>query len=81
MKTTTTYKGTIDGVYGIYCGFRPKGLKLDEKVTVYHPDEDKIFKKGDEYFDCVILQEGEEITDYEEVDKPEEQHIIPEPQE
>ena len=35
MQTKTTYKGTIDDIYGIYCGFKPKGLKNEEEVIVY----------------------------------------------
>ena len=68
MFTTTTYKG-IDknGIYGIYCGFKPKGLKVQEEVTVYHPDEGKVFVKGEEEYSAVILQPGEVIEDYEEI--------------
>lgn len=71
MNTTVTYKGYKNGVYSIYCGFKPKKFKVDEEITVYHADEGKVFKKGDEYFTDVVLQEGETIEDYEEVDKPE----------
>ena len=72
MNTKITYKGTKDGVYGIYCGFRPKGLKNVETVTVYYPDEGKVFKKGEEEFSAVVLQENEKIEDYEEIAKTEE---------
>ena len=73
MQIKTTYKGTKDGVYGIYCGFRPKGLKNVEEVTVYYPDEGKVFMKDGEEYGAVVLKDGETIEDYEEVDIPEEE--------
>ena len=48
MEIKTTYKGYINGVYGIYCGFKPEGLKVEEEVPVYYPDEGKIFIKDGE---------------------------------
>lgn len=68
MQTKITYKGYIDGVYGIYCGFKPENLEIEEEVTVYYPDEGKIFIKDGEEFGAVVLQEGESIADYEEVE-------------
>ena len=67
MSTKTTYKGYKNGVYGIYCGFKPKGLKDAEEILVYYPDEGKVFKKGEEEFSAVVLQENEKIEDYEEI--------------
>lgn len=72
MQIKTTYKGIKNGVYGIYCGFKPKGLKVQEEVPVYYADEGKVFVKDGEEYDCVVLQEGESIDDYNEVDKTEE---------
>ena len=72
MQIKTTYKGYIDGVYGIYCGFCPEGLEIVEEVPVYYPDEGKIFVKDGEEYSAVVLQEGETIEDYEEIDIPEE---------
>lgn len=68
MQTKITYKGTKDGVYGIYCGFCPENLEIEEEVTVYYPDEGKIFIKDGEEFGAVVLQEGESIADYDEVE-------------
>ena len=69
MEIKTTYKGYIDGVYGIYCGFKPDGLEVDEENPVYYPDEGKIFIKDGEEFSAVVLQEGESIEDYDEVEQ------------
>lgn len=74
MYTTTTYKGTDkNGIYGIYCGFKPKGLTVQEEVTVYHPDEGKVFVKDGEEYSVIILQPGEVIEDYEEIAVSEEE--------
>jgi hypothetical protein len=78
MYIKTTYKGTLNGVYGIYCGFKPDGLDVEEEVPVYYPSEGKIFIKDGEEYSAVVLQEGESIEDYTEVDIPEEQDITEE---
>lgn len=78
MEIKTTYKGYINGVYGIYCGFKPDGLEVEEEVPVYYPSEGKIFIKDGEEYSAVVLQEGESIEDYTEVDIPEEQDTIDE---
>lgn len=72
MQIKITYKGYINGVYGIYCGFKPEGLEVTEEVNVYYPDEGKIFIKDGEEYDCVVLQNGESIEDYQEIEKKEE---------
>lgn len=64
MQIKTTYKGYIDGVYGIYCGFKPEKLIIDEQIQVYYPDENKIFIKGNKEYLAVILENGENIEDY-----------------
>lgn len=71
MQIKITYKGYINGVYGIYCGFKPDGLEVTEEVPVYYPDEGKIFVKDGEEYDCVVLQQGESIDSYQEVIKEE----------
>lgn len=72
MQTSITYKGTLNGVSGLWCGFKPEGIEVEEEITVYKPDEGKIFIKDGEEYLAVVLQEGESIEDYEEVDAPEE---------
>ena len=72
MQTTITYKGKLNGVSGLWCGFCPEGIEVEEEITVYKPDEGKIFVKDGEECSAVVLQEGESIEDYEEVDIPEE---------
>lgn len=78
MQIKTTYKGTKDGVFGIYCGFKPEGLEVTEEIPVYYADEGKIFVKNGEKFNAIVLQEGEKIEDYEEVEEEaeEEEEIV-----
>jgi hypothetical protein len=74
MQIKITYKGYINGIYGIYCGFKPDGLEVTEKVPVYYPYEGKVFEKDGEYYDCVILQDGESIDDYAEVERKDDEN-------
>lgn len=69
MQIKITYKGYIDGVYGIYCGFKPEGLEVEEEIPVYYPDEGKIFVKDGVEYTVVVLQDGETIEDYQEIIK------------
>lgn len=69
MQIITTYKGTLDGVYGVYCGYKPDGLIVEEETIFYRADEGKVFvrkKDGIKQKD-VILEDGETIDDYDEV--------------
>ena len=75
MQMKKTYKGYKNNVYGIYCGFKPRGLKNVEEVEVYYPDEGYIFVKNGEEFSSVVLQEGESIEDYEEIEFSEEEEV------
>lgn len=74
MQIKITYKGYINGIYGIYCGFKPDGLEVTEEVPVYYPDEGKVFVKDGEYYDCVILQDSESIDDYTEVERKDDEN-------
>ena len=67
MQIKTTYKGYLNKVFGVYCGFCPQGLGITEQIPVYYPDEGKVFVKDGEEYTAVVLQEGESIEDYQEV--------------
>jgi len=68
MKKRKSYKGRLNGVASIWCDRKPEGLELEEEITFYTPDEGKIFKKGDDYGNCVIIRDGIKIEDFEEVE-------------
>lgn len=73
MKERKSYSGILNGVKGVWCDKKPKGLKEAQTNIFYMPDENKVFKKGDEYFDCVVLTETVDINSFEEVDRPKEE--------
>lgn len=66
-----TYKGTVDGVFGIFVDHKPENIDLQEEVVWYSPDEGKVFvdKEGN-MLDSVVLNEGESISEYTEIVKP-----------
>lgn len=70
MKKVISYSGELNGVKGVWCGFKPEGIVVEKETTIYRPDEGKVFKKGEEFFESVILGVGEKIKDYKEVEKP-----------
>jgi len=70
MITRTTYIGTLNGVHGIWCGFKPNGAIITKEIPIIYPDQDKkLRKKGEEeLLDFVILNEDNKEEDYEEVE-------------
>jgi len=73
MEIRKTYKGTLNGAFCISCGHVEEGMEVQEEIQVCYPDEGKVFMKDGEEFSVVILKDGVNIEDYEEVDKPEEE--------
>ena len=67
MQIRITYKGYLNGVYGVYCGFKPDGLDVTEEIPVYYPDDGKVLVKDGELYYSVVLQDGENIDDYTEI--------------
>ena len=65
MQIRITYKGYLNGVYGVYCGFKPEGLDVTEEIPVYYPDDGNVLVKNGELYYSVVLQDGESIDDYE----------------
>ena len=76
MQITITYKGTLNGVQGVWCGYYPKGAEIEEEITVYRADEGKVLVKDEEMETAVILKDGENIDEWEEIDEPEEEEDI-----
>lgn len=72
MKERKSYKGTLNGIYGIWTDHMPEGLELREEITFYVPDEGKIFVKDGEYYDCVVIEGDVKIEDYQEIADPRE---------
>lgn len=83
MKERKSYIGTLNGVNGVWCDKKPKGLKLKETIIFYTADEGMVFTKDDELFNSVVIKEGVDIKDYAEIKDPrkEEQEEVIEEQE
>lgn len=73
MKKIISYSGELNGVKGVWCGFKPEGVEIEKEVTVYSADEGMVFVKDGVEYDSVVLGEGEKIKDYKEVEKPKEE--------
>ena len=67
MYKTITYKGELNGIKGIWCGQKPNDVIIEQEVMVYHADKGKVFVKDDKKYYTVVLQDGETILDYDEI--------------
>lgn len=71
MKEHKAYLGKLDGVSGVWCDKKPKGLKVAQENVFYTPDEGKVFTKDGELFDTVFIRdESVKIEDYIEIKDP-----------
>lgn len=72
MEVRTTYIGTLNGVHGVWCGFKPDGAVITKEIPILYPDpEKKLRKKGEEeLLDFVVLKEDDTQDNYEEVEEP-----------
>ena len=69
MQIKKTYKGILNGNYCVSCGHIKEGMTVEEEITIYYPDNGKVFIKDNTEYDYVIEREGVIISDYEERDK------------
>lgn len=73
MKLRKSYKGVLKGVKGVWTDEKPKGLEKVEEIEFWSADKGKVFKKGDKIVGlCVILKDGKQISEYEEIETPKE---------
>ena len=73
MKTRITYKGTLNNIRGLWCGFKPEGLDIVEEIPILYPEEGYVLKhkESGEYFSSVTLQDGNSEDNYIEEEKKE----------
>lgn len=71
MIIKTTYIGTLNGVHGIWCGFKPDSAFITKEAPILYPDpEKKLRKKGEEeLLDFVVLKNDDTQDNYEEVEE------------
>ena len=70
MKKRHSYIGILNGISGVFCDKKPKGIELENTIEWYSADEGMVFTKDGELFDSVILKEGESIDQYIEIKDP-----------
>lgn len=73
MKERKSYVGTLDGVKGVWCDKKPKGLKVDKTITFYSADEGKVLVKDGKIYRSVVIKDGVNIKDYVEIEEPKEE--------
>ena len=69
MEIRITYKGTLNGIKGIWCGFKPEGAIIEKEINILYPAQDMLLRrKGEEEtYHSVILKDGDSMENYEEV--------------
>lgn len=70
MEIRTTYIGTLNGVHGIWCGFKPKKAVIDEERLVLYPAEGYELRniKTGEIVSAVWIQSVGQQDDWEEIE-------------
>lgn len=73
MYIKTTYIGTLDGVAGIWCGFKPEGAIITEERDVLYPEEGYELERisDGERFSAIWLKDGNVKENYIEVEENE----------
>ena len=72
MEIRTTYIGTNDnGIKGIWCGFKPDNITIEEERNILYPDLNKVLrhKETQVIFTSVWLQDENLIDEYEEIEE------------
>lgn len=72
MEIRITYVGTLNGIRGMWCGFKPEGAIITEERTVLYPSEGKVLRNltSGEIDSTVWLKSESLQTDWEEIDEP-----------
>ena len=79
MQIKTTYVGTLNGVHGMWCGFCPEGVIVEEERLVLYPAEGYELRNkiSGETLSAVWLHSAEQQEDWEEVEIEEPEHEAP----
>lgn len=69
MYIKTTYIGILDGNKGMWCGFLPEGVMVEDERQVLYPEEGNSLRRINtlEVFSAVWLQDGDVKENYEEI--------------
>ena len=69
MYIKITYIGTLDGSNGMWCGFLPDGVVVEEEREVLYPEENYSLRRisTQEVFSAIWLKDGDKKENYEEI--------------
>ena len=69
MYIKITYVGTLDGKEGMWCGFLPEGVIVEEERPILYPEEGYSLRRIStlEVFSSVWLKDGDVKENYEEI--------------
>lgn len=70
MEIITTYIGTLDGVNGIWCGFKPEVAVITEEKLVLRASAGYKLKNKETKETChsIIIQNEDEQENWEEIE-------------
>lgn len=68
MRTIKTYVGTLNGVSGLWCGFKPEGAEITEVRDILLPDDGQELEKDGVRMSSAWLKDGDTRFDYKEVE-------------
>lgn len=69
MEIRTTYIGTLNGINGIWCGFKPDEAVISEEKLILYPDKDCLLKNKftEDVVSSVCLLSAEQQSDWNEI--------------
>lgn len=70
MQIRITYVGTLNGIKGMWCGFKPEGAIIEEERPVLYADEGYILERisdGERLY-AVWLKDGDVQENYIEME-------------
>lgn len=68
MRTIKTYVGTLNGVSGMWCGFKPEGAEIKEVRDILLPDDGQELEKDGVRMSSAWLKDGDTRFNYKEVE-------------
>lgn len=68
MRISKTYVGTLNGVSGMWCGFKPEGAEITEVRDILLPDDGQELEKDGVRMSSAWLKDGDTRFNYKEVE-------------
>lgn len=71
MEIKETFVGKLNGVFGVWCGFKPEKAVITDIKKILIADEGKILKHKEtgELTNTVCLKNGDTEENYEEIEE------------